>query len=753
MTLALFTCAIFASALLLFLVQPMFAKMVLPLLGGSPQVWNICMVFFQAALLAGYAYAHWSVRWLGVSRQRWLHLAVMAAPLAVLPIGLAPGVVPPASDDPVPWLLGVLLLGVGLPLLAVATTGPLLQRWFAASGHQHAHDPYFLYAASNVGSMLGLLAYPLVLEPLLGTTSQSRAWAWGYALLLTLVALSALRTSRLTPIGAGSLPPTPPGAALPGTVPAAGPISAGRAARWIAFAFVPSSLMLGVTTHVTTDVAAVPLLWVIPLALYLLTFTLVFARRTLLPHAAMVRVLPALVLILALLLVSRTTSPVWLVLPLHLLGFFVAAMVCHGELARDRPTVEHLTTFYLLMAVGGVLGGAFNALLSPLLFDMIAEYPIALVLACLLCPPRDRAQRNGAQRALLLALIPGMLVLALAPIVESLLPASASGVDRANPLSTILVIATPLIGCYLLVQRPRAFALALGAWFVAGTIVYERSGGELLLVERSFFGVHRASYHPEHDAHLLRHGFTVHGMQKRAPELHHVATTYYHASGPAGQVFAARARELEHVGLVGLGVGTLAAFAPPGARFTFFEIDPVVAAIAENTTLFSYLADARVRGAEVAIRLGDARLTLAHEPDSGFDLLLIDAFSSASVPLHLLTREALALYLSKLRPNGLLLFHVSNNHLDVATALARLADDAGVLALYQDNQIESEQERNEGKLASQWVLMTRTSQPLAGLIRHPARWWEMRADGASVWSDDYSNIVELLWWSARRGGS
>jgi spermidine synthase len=461
---------------------------------------------------------------------------------------------------------------------------------------------------------------------------------------------------------------------------------------------------------------------------------------------------PALAAILALLLVSNTTDPAWLVLPVNVLVFFVAAMVCHGELAADRPSTEHLTTFYLLMSVGGVLGGVFNALVAPLVFDGVAEYPIALVLACLLCPARDaRAAQRPRLPDLLLAAIPAALVLALPLVLGPLTEAVGLATRRFDHLRTVLVVGIPLVVCYLMVKRPARFALALGAWFLAGDLVYERSRGALLIAERSFFGVHRVSYQKEYDAHLLRHGLTAHGMQKLDPGLRHIPTAYFHYTGPAGQVFMAYEETARRVALIGLGAGTLAAYTLPGRHFTYFEIDPTVVRIAEDTSLFTYLADARIEGATVDVRLGDARLTLDDEPDGEFDLLLVDAFSSASIPMHLLTREALALYLSKVKADGLLLFHVSNNYLDIAGALAQLAADAGLAALHQDNQVESDRERAEGKLASQWVVMARDPEHLARLPRHPNRWQALPPrDGRAVWTDDFSNIVTMLKRSAPR---
>ncbi len=737
-TLKLHTAAIVVSALLLFLVQPMFAKMALPLLGGSSQVWATCMVFFQTALLAGYAYAHWISTRLGYRRQLMVHGAIMLLPFLTLPIAIAPGIVPPVTAHPEIWLLGLLSASVGLPFFVVSTTGPLLQKWFSHSAHKRAKDPYFLYAASNTGSMVGLLAYPLLVEPTLSLTDQSMYWMAGYVLLVLITGGAALSVGQ--PVADSSAAKDQ--AEQNGVK--SGALSWRRRLRWIALASVPSSLMLGLTTHLTTDIASVPLLWVIPLAIYLLTFILVFARRQWKGHRLMIRILPALALLLAMLLVTGTTKPPVLIAIINIACFFVAAMVCHGELAADRPGVRHLTSFYMLMAVGGALGGVFNALLSPLIFNSIAEYPIAILLACALCPAREVLSKCIRWQDFAVAVIPGAAVLTLSLVVETMMRATGLGGLAFNNLRTIMVIALPLIVCYMLMRRPFRYALALGGWYLASHMLYEQTRGDLLFAERSFYGVHRVNDQPEYQARVLRHGFTAHGMQKNDPRLHHIGTTYYHPSGPAGQVFSQFGTELDKVGIVGLGAGTMATFAEPGSDFTYYEIDPVVEAVAEDENLFTYLRDARALGADITNIIGDARLTLARESDGHLDLLIIDAFSSASIPVHLLTREALTLYFQKLKPDGLLLFHVSNKSLNVRRPLASLADDLGLSAMQQDNDIESRQQGIEGKFASQWVVMSRDQARLERLPQGPARWRALEARGDAVWTDDFSNIIQLI---------
>ena len=361
----------------------MIARMVLPLLGGSPAVWNTCMVFFQAALLAGYAYAHATTARLGARRQVALHAGLLLLPLLFLPLGIPREWIRslPAETNPGLWLLGLLFATVGLPFAVVSTTAPLLQRWFSRTGHAAAGDPYFLYGASNLGSMLALLGYPLVVEPNLRLARQSQVWAVGYGALVVLVLACAAVVWHAVPGRPRGVRISRPGPCRPiRDRPGIGPWM-----RWVALAFIPSSLMLGVTMHLTTDLASIPLLWVIPLALYLLTFILVFARRPVPPHSWMVVAMPMTVVVLSLIMCLQTTQLAFI--PVHLLTFFVVAMVCHGEVESSyRPAAEYLTAVYLAMSFGGVLGGIFNALLAPILFDWVAEYPLILVLACLACP-------------------------------------------------------------------------------------------------------------------------------------------------------------------------------------------------------------------------------------------------------------------------------------------------------------------------------------------------------------------------------
>ena len=725
--LSLYAATIFVSAGLLFLVQPMFARMVLPLLGGAPAVWNTAMVFFQATLLAGYAYAHWTTARLGVRRQAALHLGLLLLPLAALPIAAPAGWSPPGQASPIPWLLALLAVSVGLPFFVVSTSAPTLQAWFASTDHRQARDPYFLYAASNLGSMLALLGYPVVVERVLPLHGQSRAWALGYGVLALLVGGCAVAMWRAPA----------PAAREERLDPADEPIGARRRARWLLLSFVPSSLLMSVTTYLSTDIAAIPLLWVVPLALYLLTFILVFARRPPLPHRLAVEVLPLAMLPLVLILAARANEPLLVILPTHLLTFLVAALVCHGELARDRPAAARLTEYYLWMSAGGVLGGAFTALLAPLLVRSVAEYPLMLVAACLV------ARRPGATtleaRVLDLVLPAGLGLVALGAIhgVQS----GALGLEAAavGPVFGGLVLLSLAFA-----RRPVRFGLAIGALLLAAT-TYHGVEGRLIHAERSFFGVSRVTRDPSERFQVLLHGTTLHGMQSLDQTRRLEPLTYFTRSGPLGQLFAALGGGplTRRVAVVGLGAGSVACHGRAGERWTFYEIDPVVERIARDPLYFTFLRDC---APTLDVVMGDARLSLRAAPDGEYGLIVLDAYSSDAPPMHLITREAVLLYRAKLAPGGLLVFNISNRHLELEPVLGAVAHTTGLVALAQDDPVVHDAAWQEGKRPSQWVVMARQPADLGPLTRD-ARWRPAVAPpGARPWTDDFNSLLGAFRW-------
>ncbi|HLS28733.1 MAG TPA: fused MFS/spermidine synthase [Opitutales bacterium] len=705
--------------------------MVLPLLGGSPAVWSTAMVFYQAALLAGYAYAHWTLQRLGVRRQVWLHLAVLLVPFAFFPVAVPEGWLPPADVSPVPWLLLLLLFGVGIPFFAMATSSPILQRWFFATRHPSANDPYFLYAASNAGSVLALLSYPILIEPNLSVETQSRLWTWGYGIAFLITIVCARYAIHDRPIETVST-------ALRGDLPSGKPLWRLRGS-WLLLAFIPCSLMLGVTTFITTDLAAMPLLWVIPLTLYLLSFIFVFSRKQWLPLSWMRRLLPILAVPIILILATGSSEPLVAVIVISLAFFFTAAMVCHGELAAIRPSPRHLTDFYLCLSLGGVLGGGFNALLAPFLFTDVAEYPIAVTLACLfgMLGATNGKWRGSSPADFAIPAGLGILTVLLFLAFRQLSP------DGEALSLKVALIGIPVLLCYLSSRRPVCFGLGVGAILLAA-YVGDASHGRVVFAERSFFGVHRITTDREERFFRLVHGNTFHGAQSRDPKDKGEPLAYYHRTGPIGQVFNAMDGFPENrIAAVGLGTGALAAYGRTGESWSFYEIDPTVANIARDTRFFTYLADPL---ADIKIILGDARLSLKNAPDQHYGLIVLDAYSSDAIPVHLLTREALQLYREKLAPGGLLALHISNLHLDLVPLAANLAHDAGLHHLFQDDTVLTENEAQEGKLPSQWILMAENETDLEPFATD-FRWEKLSPDpGVRIWTDNFSSLFEVFRW-------
>ena len=741
----LFAVSLFASAALLFWVQPMVAKMLLPWLGGSPAVWNTCMVFFQAMLLAGYAYAHLLTTRFSFRAQRIIHLALMLVTLTALPVGLSAAATrtAPWDSNPFLWLAVALFSTVALPFFVVSSSAPLLQRWFSHTRHRSAQDPYYLYAASNLGSVIGLIAYPALIEPGLSLAGQARLWTCLYILLALLFAACAVIAGNSAAASARAIPtPDPALNNRPGTL--SDNLTWRRRLQWMFWAFIPSSLMLGVTAYLTTDIASVPLLWIGPLTIYLLTFILAFSRSRIAQRTWLVRVLPLSAVVLVFVMLARSDQLAWLQIGIHLLFFFCAAMVWHTRLAGDRPSSARLTEFYFFVSAGGVLGGLFNALLAPLLFRTVVEYPLIIAVACLRWPEKDAAPGKSGEfrRELLWPSAVGLLTAAL-----------AIGIPRLNlepHLRTMVVFGVPVILCYVLSKQPARrlqFALALGA-VLAASRFYTVSDGYTLHTERNFFGTLRVTLDPERRFHQLYHGTTIHGMQFIEPERQGEPLAYYHRTGPCGQAMAAfnsrPASTNSRIAIIGLGAGAMVCYAQPGQRWTFYDIDPAVIELARASRYFTYLR--LCTNVPTDFKLGDARLRLREVPAKQLDLLVCDAFGSDAPPLHLLTREALDLYLSRLSDHGLLLFHISSRFLDFRPVLANLADHFDLQALANSEEEISPEIIHEGKLPSSWVVLARTSEDLGPLVDDPR--WHALAPSPSMrlWTDDYSNILGIFQW-------
>jgi spermidine synthase len=754
----LYTLTILTSAALLFLVQPMFARMVLPLLGGSPAVWNTAVVFYQVVLLAGYAYAYVVTRWLALRPQLLLHLGVLLLPFAVLPSEVPEGWVPPTTEEPIVWLLALLAVGVGLPFFVVSATAPLLQKWFAGSRHALARDPYFLYAASNLGSLLALLAYPLIVERWLGVGEQSRWWAWGYlglSILIAGCAAAAWRTGKSADAGSESAPADSKVAS----------ITWRDRLRWMILAAIPVSFMLSVTTYISTDIAAIPLLWVIPLALYLLTFILTFASRPV-PERPLIRVLPFALVLLAFLLATARDITSWPLILAHLATFVLVSLVAHGELARRRPGPQRLTEFYFLISLGGALGGIFNAIVAPVIFEQIAEYPLTLMLAAAWLPQVAAAttagamprQKRPARPHAHKRNRPGTRAtrFSRAKMLDVLLPAATFGLTAILLFSLLepdqgltwesrlVAFGAPALMTLAFIRRPVRFALSLGAIVLASGLYNGK--GTYLYADRTFFGVNRVLRFGNGGYHTLEHGNTMHGAQSLEPARSREPLTYFNPRGPLGDVFQSVRRHPAggRVAVVGLGAGSVACYRAAGEAWTFYEIDPAVVRIASDPRYFTYLQHC---APDARIVVGDARLRLAGAKKSEYGLIIIDAYSSDAIPVHLLTREAFELYLDKLAPDGMLVLNISNLHFELKTVIGNVAKALKLAVRVRDDQQLTEAEENRGWLASQWAVLARTTADL-GTLAADRRWAVPEiTPGTSVWTDDFNNLFSVLKWT------
>jgi SAM-dependent methyltransferase len=727
------------SAALLFAVQPIAAKMALPLLGGSAAVWTTCMLFFQMGLLAGYGWADFLGRRFALRTQVILYGSFAAAALFTLPPAIASTAIPPVEASPAPWLLAALAVSFGIPYTTLAASGPLLQRWLSATNHPRASDPYFLYAASNAGSFLGLLAYPFVLERVLplrgsvGGRSQAGVWSVGFVTLVLSVLASGIWATRRP--GAVAVPVAEEGTTAAWT----------SAMHWALLAFVPSSTLLGVTQYLTTDIAAIPLLWIAPLALYLLTFVLAFSPRVRIPARTSGIALGAMAVAAAAEFQGSLRLPVILMIVVQLGALVAVGLFCHGRLAAKRPDRSQLTQFYLWIAAGGCLGGIFNAILAPQIFDSIAEYPIALGLAAFLVPDpmRDARTARGqlSGHAFDAATVLGIGALSLG--LPRLLPVRASG----SAWFVAVTVGVPCVLTLVFLPWPRRFAFALAALLTLSWMSYHAPWSAVHR-DRTFYGIHRVV---ETDGpprrHVLVDGVTRHGCQSLDLAERLIPTTYYHPSGPLGDIVRGMRERggLAEVAIIGLGAGTTAAYGQSGELFSYFEIDPAVARLARDPALFTYLTDSRAR---VEIVLGDGRRRLAECGDGRFDLIVLDAFSSDAIPVHLLTREAVASYLRKLRPGGCLALHLTNGYVNLPPVVAAIAADLGVPAAVKVDTNKTPQQAYEGKDGSTWAIMAREAgAPLP--IEDADGWFQTRAENGArpnpfLWTDERSNLVDLL---------
>ena len=724
----LFAGTLFISATLMFILQPLFGKLLLPLLGGSPAVWNTCMVFYQTLLFLGYLYAHYLSVKFSTHRQIQIHAVVIAISLIALPVALPDNPIPPTESNPTLWLMWTLFVAIGLPFFIVSTTSPLTQKWFSKVGHHTSDDPYYLYGASNAGSMLALLSYPFLIEPNIGLLEQKTYWSFGFGVLCILIICCATVLWRIhqSNIVEQTITTDDPE-----------PLSLSTKLHWLALAFVPSSLLLGLTNFISTDIASAPLLWIIPLTLYLLTFILVFSKWADKIHPAMVKLQPMVLLpFIAYAFVDPAALPYWLNLILHLVAFFLAVMVCHGELAKNRPHTHHLTSFYLIMSFAGMLGGMFNTFVAPFIFNAVYEYPI-MIIAALLLRPGLHSQKIGLQAAFPLALLMiGLAVYFLNDHLSQTLIYSAT-----NALILLAGLS------YTFRSRPISLALLSGV-ILFFTLAIQSLISNTIFQERSFFGVFSVresvlldeNNRPE-KYHELFHGTTKHGAQRLAPHLQTVPLTYYSRQGPMGQLFNVYDDQNANweIGTVGLGAGALACYAKPQQHWTQYEIDPLVINIAKNPKYFTYLERC---GKNSTFKVGDARLSLKAEPDQKFDLLIMDAFSSDSVPTHLLTREAMQLYFAKLKPNGLLAFHITNRHLALKKVISDHVKYLKLSALIQEFKPQSDKPL---VIATDWVVIAKKAETLTPLHKSRLGNWQKLPlyFDMKPWTDDFTNILGI----------
>ena len=731
-TLAVFNLTLFSAAFLLFSVEPMVSRMVLPRLGGSPAVWNTCVCFFQAVLLLGYAYADWSAMRLTQARQVMLHGVVLLAGLALMPLSVG-AAVPRADAWPALWLIGRLAVTIGPPFFAISATAPLMQHWFSRSSDRRAQDPYFLYASSNAGSLVALLSYPVLAEPLLGLSAQTKLWSAAFAICAVAISACGIMALWRRTADAGEASPI----RQDNVAGRAAPVSLLTQMRWVALAFVPSGLMLAVTTYITTDIAAAPLFWVIPLAIYILTFMLAFGRT----KRAMPQFLPLLqgLALAAAGITALMGVPNLLALGIALTVFTLTASVCHFELASRRPDARILTRYFLLISLGGALGGIFNALLAPILFKGPWEYPLLLIAACAIRPPVIKQVVASASPATPPSGTPRLLRLLAIAIVGAAMVygVSPAAPDVVRPVASVIGVALPVVALLWMSRRGAYLGVGMASLILAPMVVRALSAE---YSTRSFFGTYRVLHIPAESITVLQHGTTLHGVQGDLPSEARTPFGYYARQGPFGRLFAAfRAehRPLADVGVIGLGIGGLSCYAQPGERWEFREIDPAVERIARDQRFFHFL---QLCGNDPNVVLGDARVTLNRDVASRYDLLIVDAFSSDSIPAHLLTREALALYFSHLKPGGLVLFHISNRYLDLAPVVARVAQDAGASARHL---IVTASGSSRRFIGAELIAVAGRADALKSLA---ADGWDIPGPGPVLWTDDRSDIAGVIRW-------
>ncbi|MFP4313689.1 MAG: spermidine synthase [Alphaproteobacteria bacterium] len=730
------------SAALLFSVQPMFSKMVLPLLGGTPQVWNTAMLFFQATLLAGYAYAHGTSRFLNIRMQAVLHLILLTIFVAVLPFGIPEGSIPPADSDPTLWQLSLMALVIGGPFFVLSGSAPMFQRWFAGTKHPDADNPYFLYGASNLGSMTSLLAYPFLIEPFFTLDTQSSIWMVGYITLIifTLAAAFLVWTSQEREQDKSLKKQN--------KEEGRGSIAWKLRGKWLLLSFLPSSLMLGVTTYITTDIASVPLLWILPLALYVGTFIIVFSRKEYVSKNTILLIQGGLFALLITKTLAYTSLDPFLFIGLHFLLFFFCALACHKELADSKPAASHLTEFYLIMSLGGALGGVFNALIAPRIFLIPLEYTLVLVVIAFLRYGHRPEKSFHAFIQKFTEFRPSNAVDKItspAFIVTALIAITAVISLEISDFTNIMAAAILLIGLASILNTRWALGLCLCFTLLAQPPGYKWQNSfmqDLKHLDRNFFGVMRVM-DTQSGERILLHGTTNHGAQPLAEDYRLERLSYYGQSSPLTDVFKYLDNQSgeQSIGVLGLGIGVTACYQKEGRSYDFFEIDPDIARIAQNPELFTYLSDC---GSPYEIILGDGRLTIENKPDGIYDLIFLDVFSSDNIPVHVMTLEAIQTYLSKLKPDGIFVMNISNNFIDIEPVVTAIAEKLGRPHLAKMTDGQKIEGTDLSSYLSHYFLFLPDNDEIISHFKELGWSPGMRREGVKLWSDQYSNIVSAL---------
>ena len=729
--LPVFALTLFTSAFLIFAVQPMASKLLLPLLGGSPSVWNTAMVFFQAMLLAGYGYAHFIAKVLPLRMQAVLHLVLLGLFTLVLPLTIPAGIAPPEQGGQAFWQLGVMLTCIGGPFFILAASAPLFQHWFASSGHKDAENPYFLYAVSNIGSMLALLGYPFAIEPLLTLSQQTHSWFGGYILLMILVALCGFLVRN-------GVKPVLPIAANADT----SKVTWTQRLIWTFLAFIPSSLMLGVTTLITTDLASAPLLWIIPLALYLATFIIAFSNKPFMSVPLTRELTPyVLCLVILLFMLSGFISMKIPMIVVHLMAFFLCAMLCHGELAQSKPTVAHLTEYFLIISFGGVLGGIFNALIAPVIFTSPMEYSISLAAVAFIVWagavqfPTIRGKFNAIddrQRPAKLLLIDIAMVAVGAAMALTIYFVSEDTVRMGGAVVLFVYL-------FLIAQKRGPFAFVTLICLMLFQSAIWSNDKNLMAQDRNYFGIIKVF--SQDGTHFFYHGTTLHGAQPQDDEHRYMPVTYYSPGGPTSDVFKEMDRHggRQEVGVIGLGVGSVVCYKAPGRHFDFFEIDADVAKYAEDPQYFTYLSGCK---SPYTVILGDGRLKIAEMPDKHYNLIYLDAFSSDNIPIHVMTKEAFEIYFAKLAPGGIITMNISNRFLDLRPVLAAIGKELGFTVYFKFHEpAVTDDKVSKLYTKSLFAVMAKDERDIAPFAEKYG--WKPYTKEIKVrpWTDDYANII------------